>query len=62
MARDPIDTANAPPAQGAVDEAATGTATTPLSDDEHPPSIAESFGKRGDLHSERVETNQPAPR
>ncbi len=55
VGRDLIGTANASAVEGAVDESATGTATTPLlNDDEHPPSIAESFGKHGDLHSERA--------
>ena len=58
VGRDLIGTANASAVEGAVDESAVGTAaTTPLlNDDEHPPSIAESFGKHGDLHSERTFT------
>ena len=51
VGRDLIGTANASAVPGAVDESATGTVT--IAPDEHGPSIAESFGKHGDLHSER---------
>ena len=48
VGRDLIGTANPSAGPGAVDESAMGTVTAA------PPSIAESFGKHGDLHSERA--------
>ena len=50
VAADLIGTVNPGAAPGAVDESATGTAV-PGGNGE-PPSVAESFGKHGDLHSE----------
>ncbi len=52
VGKDLIGTANPDAAPGAVDESATGTAHRA-----EPPSIAESFGKTGDLHSERTPAN-----
>ena len=48
---DLIGTANAAAQPGAVDESATGAGRARVPE---PPSIAEAFGKHGDLHSERV--------
>ena len=52
VGRDLIGTANPDAAPGAVDESLVG----PAHSVDEPPSIAESFGKTGELHSER----QPA--
>ncbi len=51
VGRDLIGTVNPEAGRGAVDESATGTAHGA-----EPPSIAESFGKTGALHSERAVT------
>ena len=50
VGNDLIGTANSTARHGAVDESATGTGHAPVPE---VPSIAEAFGKHGDLHSER---------
>ena len=54
VGRDLIGTANPAADPGAVDEYTTGTGHPQVPEDAEPPSIAESFGKTGELHSERT--------